>query len=473
MTNKSAPPYEGGVAEGGGGLTHLGIATDRRGDSSPNFVGIRTTPGTGILFPSLFFFQFLLTLLSIYLTNPSFSKHTFQERSTLMKTLYGLILILLFLVSTALLYSQQIVGDSAGTINKFVSTTDFGGFGETFYQYNSEAKTSTADLERVVFNARHRFDADISLYTELELLNAVVKGAKAGGTVDWEQAYVKFNMDTTHYFKAGLFMPSIGIQNEYHVPNTFNGVERTQVELNVIPTTWRDLGVGYYGDISGTSLKYSAAVFNGLNSAAFEHGSGITEGRYQGNDASANNLAVNAALKYAQDNVKAQVSGYYGGTVGLSSAAADKLGLNSGVFGTPVAIGEADIRYASCGFSLKALGTYISIPDAEQINSAYSNNTPKAEYGAYGEAGYDVLRGASTTGPQLIVFARYEKLDLNSTIPANGVYDPTLDQSHIVVGLNYMPITSIVLKADARFEHTAASVDQNTTFVTLGLAWVL
>ena len=61
------------------------------------------------------------------------------------------------------------------------------------------------------------------------------------------------------------------------------------------------------------------------------------------------------------------------------------------------------------------------------------------------------------TERHLIAFSRYEKLDLNSSIPSNGVTDGTLDQSHILVGLNYVPISTVAIKADVRFEHTGAA----------------
>jgi hypothetical protein len=388
---------------------------------------------------------------------------------------------------TTLLYPQQTSAagqDSTGANGQ--SPIYFRGWGNALYQDNTNAKTATADLQRLVLDIGRNFNSNISFFSELEMDDAVLAGGSNGGQLAVEQVYIKFNTDPTHYFKAGLILPTIGIMNENHLPPLFNGNERTQVETNVIPTTWRDIGVGYYGGIAELPLNYSVALLNGLSSAMFTHGSGIKNGRFQGRNATANNMAVNAALKYAEGTLKAQVTGYYGGTVGISSQQADTMGLNSGLFGTPVAIGEADIRYAYGSWSFRALGTYISIPDAEEINRAYKNNTPESEYGAYAEIGYDLLGNAgSMTEPHLIAFSRYEKLDLNSSIPANGVTDGTLDQSHILVGLNYLPISTVVIKADVRFEHTGAAnialtakpsptappYDQNNSFINLGIGF--
>jgi hypothetical protein len=388
----------------------------------------------------------------------------------------------MLLGSMTLLCSQQTSAaaqDSTGANGQ--APIYFRGWGNVLYEDNTNAKTATADLQRLVLDIGRNFDSNIAFFSELEMDDAVLAGGSSGGQLAVEQAYIKFNTDPSHYFKAGLILPTIGIMNENHLPPMFNGNERTQVETNIIPTTWRDIGVGYYAAIEESPFSYSVALLNGLSSAMFTHGSGIKNGRFQGRNATANNLAVNGALKFAEGTLKAQVTGYYGGTVGVSSQQADTMGLNSGLFGTPVGIGEADIRYTCGSWSFRALGTYISIPDAEEINRAYKNNTPESEYGAYAEIGYDLLgNGGSIAERHLIAFSRYEKLDLNSSIPANGVTDGTLDQSHILVGLNYLPISTVAIKADVRFEHTGAAnpsptalpYDQNNSFINLGIGFV-
>jgi hypothetical protein len=392
-----------------------------------------------------------------------------------MKNWIIIVVALAFVSLTTSLYAQQTgsMDSSSGSQNPVY----FRGWGNVLYQDNTETKTATADLQRLVLDVGHKFDSDISFFSEFEMDDALLAGGSNGGQFAVEQAWIKFNMDPNHYFKAGLILPSLGIMNESHLPTMFNGNERTQVETSVIPTTWRDIGVGYYGAIAESPVSYSVALLNGLSSASFTHGSGIKNGRFQGRNATANNMALNGALKYTEGKLKAQISAYYGGTIGVSSDQADTMGLNGGLFGTPVAIEEADIRYGCGNWSFRALGTYISIPDAEQINQVYRNNTPESEYGAYGEVGYDLLgNGDAMSEKHLIAFGRYEKLNLGNSLPANGVPDGTVDQSHIVVGLNYLPISTVVIKGDVRFEHTgtahtAPTYDDNNSFINLGLGF--
>lgn len=383
--------------------------------------------------------------------------------------------------------SAQEATTSEDSLNSSASSkpvTTIGGYGNVFYQSNKNLGTSKLDLERFVLFVGHRFNSKISLFTETEVEDAKVAGGESGGEVAIEQAYLKFNLNPNQYIVAGLFLPRVGILNENHLPTQFNGNERNYVETLILPSTWRELGIGFYGNLTNLPLSYNVGIVNGLNSAAFEHGSGIREGRFEGRNATGNNLAITAALQYYVNNFRFQVSGYYGGTVSVSASKADSLGVKSGIFGTPVGIGEADLMYSNHGFSFRALGTIISIPDAADINKAFANNTPKEEYGAYAEVGYDLLyRNGSLNNKQLILFVRDEKLDVNAKVPANGIKDETLNQNHVVAGLTYLPIKNVVVKADVRVIHTGQenpnlvvnsntlAYQQNNNLINLGVGY--
>ncbi|QEM11122.1 hypothetical protein [Mucilaginibacter rubeus] len=375
------------------------------------------------------------------------------------------LVILSFLISGTALAQQPNNSTAEDSLNNntvkssLLSNTTIGGYGNAFYQYNNNHRTAKVDLERFVLFVGHKFSDKISFFSETELEDAKVNGGEPGGEITIEQAYLKFNLNPNQYIVAGLFLPRIGILNENHLPTTFNGNERNYVETLVIPATWRELGVGFYGRLNNFPINYSIGLMNGLSAGGFTHGTGIVDGRFEGRNATGTNLAVTGALQYYQSGFKAQLSGYYGGTVGLRKTEADSLGLNSGVFGTPVAMGEGDIQYNGQGFSVKVLGTILSIKDADKINRGYASNTPKAAYGAYAEIGYDLLYRSNygkLNAPQLIVFVRDEKLDLNYRIPSNGITDQTLNQNFVVAGLTYLPLRNVVVKGDVRLAHTGA-----------------
>lgn len=356
--------------------------------------------------------------------------------------------------------AQQIITNE-DSLHQGMNThkTVVSGYGSAFYQRDFNFRQARASLERVVLFVGHQFNNRISLFTEMELANALVAGGDTRGEIAMEQAFLKFTLNRNHYLVAGLFIPRIGILNENHLPVNFNGVERPLVETWVIPATWRELGVGLYGSLEHMPLQYTLAVVNGLDNARFTHGTGIRDGRAEGSSAWANNLAVTASLQYPWKDFRFQVSGYVGGSTGLNPRGADSLALPSGAFGAPVLLGEANIQYNNGAFAAKALGAAISLPDAGKINAAYARNLPASIYGAYAEVGYDVLYHRAKTA-QLIPFVRYENLDLNAKLPSapEGITDGTLKQQHLIAGITYLPIPNVAIKADVRLMQTG---DQN------------
>jgi len=388
--------------------------------------------------------------------------------------------------------AQQLVAgtgeDSMSAYGATHSRTVISGYGELYYQNNIDQKTAVVDLKRAVLFVGHQFNGRIAFFSELEVEDAKVEAGGAIGEVGMEQAYLKFSLNPRQYIVAGLFLPRIGIVNENHLPINFNGVERPLVEQLIIPSTWREIGVGFYGQTTALPLTYTVAVVNGVNNANFEHGTGFQAGRQEGQLAGATNLAVTAAVQYFAGNWKFQVSGYMGGTTALGPRAADSLQLESGIFGTPMYLAEGDIQYYNKGLSFKALGCNVSLPDASSINRAYANNVATQMYGAYAELGYNLLQTSKKQKwqhKQLNIFARYELLDLNAKIPDNGVYDGTEKQTHLVAGLGYFPIPNVVIKADVRLLHTgpqnpdllvnpnpnALPYNQNNTFINIGIGY--
>lgn len=368
------------------------------------------------------------------------------------------------------------------------SKTIISGYGSIFYQHDQNAQKGIINLERFVFFIGHQFNSKIAFFSETEVEDAKISGGEPGGEISLEQAFLRFKLNSRQYIVAGLFTPRIGMLNENHLPVNFNGVERPIVEQIVIPSTWRELGIGFYGQAANIPLNYTIALINGLDASRFEHGSGIREGRAEGKLASANNLAVTASLQYFLSDFKFQVSGYAGGTTPFGRRAADSLTLQSGFFGAPIYLTEGNIQYAKNGFTSKAIFSYINYPQAVTTNKVFATNIASSMYGGYVEAGYNLFASAKNEklqSKELNVFARYEMLDLNNTIPSNAIYDGTEKQQHLIVGAGYLPIPNVVIKADVRLLHTgpvnpdlvinpspsALPYRQNNTFINLGIGY--
>lgn len=371
---------------------------------------------------------------------------------------------LFFLLSffSAVLFCNSSIGqvltgeDSlyAGLVTREQSTI-LSGYGEARYSLDTRRKNAEASLSRVVLFVGHKFNNKISLFTELELEDALVvgqQGDEAGvgkGGISMEQAFLKFNLTPTTYLVAGLFIPRIGFINENHLPTTFNGVDRPFVEEFIIPSTWREVGMGIYGGVKGVpGLNYSFSLTNGLNSEGFSNGSGIRGGRQLGSAATGLGLGASGSLLYYINNFRLQASAYIGGSTAVEKRVADSLQLNSGPFGNPVMLGEINGQYSNSGWSFRAIVSGINIPNAKNINLAYANNTPSAIYGGYAEAAYNLLYAKHKDAKTLAVFGRYEYLDLGAKLPYNGIKNDANRQHYIVAGITYKPIRGIAIKAD-------------------------
>lgn len=361
--------------------------------------------------------------------------------------------ILLFL-SVHSFYSQVLTKEdslSAGLIASNNATV-VSGYGNFRYSNNLTLGSASVNLDRLIVFVGHKFTKKISFFSELEIEDAKIVGGNIGGEFAIEQAFIKFDINRNNYISAGLFIPRIGIINENHLPTTFNGNDRPFVETFVIPSTWRELGVSYYGNSQRVAgLNYSFALVNGLNSSAFESGSGIREGRYEGSNASASCLALTGSLLYYRNHFRAQVSSYFGGSAGMTKHEADSLQLNYGMFGTPVSLSEVNIQYKNKGFTLKALCAFVNIMNASDINRAYANNTPERVIGYYGEIGYNFLR---KTEKSLILFSRYENIDMNLKIPDNGIINEAINQQYLVTGLSFQPHAGVMVKVDYSYRMT-------------------
>ena len=363
-----------------------------------------------------------------------------------------LLLILLIVSSLHGVMAQVLTREdslSAGLIRSN-NTTVLSGYGQIKAEYDFRLKTATANLTRNVLFVGHKFSNRIYFFSELELENAKVVGGQPSGEISMEQLFLKFSVNRDMYIQAGLFIPRIGITNENHLPTTFNGNDRPFVETFIIPATWREIGVGLYGRVRAIpGFNYSFAVMNGLSAKGFVNGSGIKEGRQEGSNATAANLAVTASALYYVKSWRLQLSGYYGGSAGLTPRVADSLQLQSGVFGTPVALAEVDAQYHKNGVAFKALATVVGIRDAYEINRAFANNTPSMMVGYYAELGYNFYQLINPeVRKNLTVFVREEFMDLNYRVPSNGIKNGINHKTYTVTGVTYQPLNGVIIKVD-------------------------
>lgn len=361
----------------------------------------------------------------------------------------GLVLLFCSQLSSQILTKEDSL--SAGLI-KSMSPTVVSGYGNVKYSNNLSLKEAKTNVDRLVIFMGHKFNKKIAFFSELEIEDVKIEGGEPGGEIALEQAFIKFDINRNNYISAGLLIPRLGIINENHLPNTFNGNDRPNVERYVIPATFREVGIAYYGTSTKmVGLNYSLAILNGLNGEGFSAEKGIRGGRYEGAGANANTLAVTGALLYYKNNFRAQISGYFGGSNTMSTADADSFNVSKGVFGAPVELLECNLQYKVKGLQLKGLVSFVNIQEADRLNSFYGNNVAQNIVGYYFEAGYNLTH---KTDKSLILFSRYENIDMANKISANTFYNPANNLQFLTSGVSYLPHPGVMIKLDYSYRLT-------------------
>lgn len=307
------------------------------------------------------------------------------------------------------------------------SKTHIGGYGELHYN-NLDNKnpggsdTKEIDFHRFVLMFSHEFSDTIRFVSELELEHALVEDTSDGsgpGELELEQAYIEFDLSETASGKAGVFLVPVGILNETHEPPTFYGVERNNVEKNIIPSTWWEAGAAYSTRFdSGISLD--VAAHSGLNTSSTSNYA-VRSGRQKSAKAAADDLAYTARIKWS-------------GVPGLELAAtlqhqSDITQSTDATAGSANLI-EAHAVWQKGPFNLRALYATWDLDGSGPASVGADEQT-----GWYVEPSFRI-------NEQWGVFARYNEWDNRAGDATDSEY------SQVDVGLNYWPHADVVLKID-------------------------
>ncbi len=340
------------------------------------------------------------------------------------------------------------VQTAAQDTQREASATSIGGYGEVVYNnYKDKTIKDEADLQRFVLFFGHRFNDKLRLYSELEIEHALVESGQ--GELGLEQAYIEYNLHPKINLRAGLMLMPLGLLNEVHEPPTFYGVERNEVESRIIPTTWRELGVGLQGEVLD-GLEYNAGIATSLDASKFSNASsGIRSLRSEGFKAAASDLALYAGLNYRQPGWLLGGGLFTGNTaqngVGSTSSAALE-GKNA-----RVTLWDVHGKYSIGKLDLQALYARGTLNDTQAINQAASIATgsgsaaPKSFWGGYGQAAYAVwTQGDMKLSP----FVRYERYNTQASVDDGYAKDPLNNERVITAGANFNLSREVVFKAD-------------------------
>ncbi len=344
------------------------------------------------------------------------------------------------------------LGRSAGKVYGVDHGVSIGGYGEMLYQNFAEerddnipsGKTSELDFLRAVLYVGYKFSDRWLFNSEIEFEHA---NTDKGGEVAVEFAYIDALWRPQVNLRAGLVLLPVGLINELHEPTVFLGARRPAVERSIIPTTWRENGVGMYGDAG--PLSYRTYVVNGLDASGFSAEEGIREGRQEGAETKAHDLAWVGRLDLVE------VPGLLaGGSVYTGNSGQGLTGAGGGEIAARTTLVEGHGEWKWQGLELRGLGAQVTIDDVAALNAAHPDSLTGAEsigeklIGGYVQVGYDLMSRWPHGEQALVPFVRWEKLNIQDEVPAGFSSDPSNDAEILTVGATYRPIDSVVIKAD-------------------------
>ena len=356
------------------------------------------------------------------------------------------------------------MGAAASKVYQSSQGVTLGGYGEALYQNFENDKTDELDLVRAVLYVGYKFNDEWVFNMELELEHA---STDKEGSSSAEFAYLDYLYDPKLNFRAGLVLIPMGLVNELHEPNAYLSAKRPTVENQLIPTTWRENGIGIFGELGPVS--YKGYMVNGLRGERFD-ASGIRGGRQKGSKAIAEDFAWVGRLDWTiTTGLTLGGSAYYG-----NSGQDLEIDLNTQIY-------DVHLDWAWRGLDFKALAVIVNLDDVEALNRVIGSeggtvvdadieSVGSEMVGWYVQAGYDLFSTLDMDEQSLAPFVRFERINTQDGTPSGFKEDGKFDLELVTVGINYKPIDEIVFKVDYQFADNNA--DGGTDQLNLALGYV-
>ena len=302
-----------------------------------------------------------------------------------------------------------------------------------------------------------------------------------GGEVELEQFWIQKSFGRWANIKAGHIVVPVGLNNAYHEPLNFFTVYRPEGENTVLPSTWHQTGVSFWGRTKG--WRYELQFLAGLNSDNFTNTGWINKGPgtpTEGEIATKYGTALRID-NYCIKGLRIGLSGYYGHAIG-NSYPNNKDGAESKYKGV-VAIGAIDFTYNNHNWIVRGQADYGYLSDAKQLkyftnrlnglspfhHSAFVSKNAFA-YGI--EAGYNIfsqIEKLRQDNQKLYLFGRYEHYNPYASKTKNTSYDYT-NVKRMAVGINYYPVKQIVVKAEYSHRFLKSQYN-NEPAINIGVAY--
>jgi hypothetical protein len=332
---------------------------------------------------------------------------------------------------------------------------------------DTAGKRHETDFLRAVFYFGYKFNDWILFNSEIEFEHA---SSSKRGEVSVEMASIDFRPHKELGLRAGLLLMPMGLINEIHEPTAFHGVRRPSVETNILPSTWRENGVGIFGEIGPVS--YRSYVVSGLqavsntNVTGFSASSALRNGRSSGSKSFAEDEAWVSRV-----DIKPFPGVLVGGSFYMGEA-----DHNFTAAAIPVTLWDLHASGQYRGTEWRAvyaegrIGNVDSLNAAQGFTNVAKNSVGRKIFGGYLEGAFDLLSLCSHTQQYLAPFFRYERYDTQLETPDAFAKDPANSRVEYTLGLTYKPIPQVAAKMDYQWLFNQARTGINQ--VNLGLGYI-
>jgi len=331
--------------------------------------------------------------------------------------------------------------------NKDAKKITLGMYGQVDYNEIEGTTKGKLDVHRMVLLVGYNFTEKIQFLTEFEFEH--VK------EVFIEQAFLNYQIQDNVFLKAGLMLVPMGIINEYHESPTFFGVERPALDKVIVPTTWREIGVGISGKFDNLPLKYQAYIFNGFKSEGLRGVDGLRKGRQKGAKSLISSPTFSGKIDYyGIKGLRLGFSGYFGDT--QTDKSTESVGAIVGV-----SMLGLDARYNYKKLKVRVQFITTSISKTKAYNLANDSDLGSKLQGWYIETGYNILQ--NTKKEKLSPFIRYEQF--NTHAKTDGfLAKKAYNRTETTIGLNFLAAQGVAYKIDYQIKDDKTNTKVNNQF---------
>lgn len=380
----------------------------------------------------------------------------------------------------------------------------FGGYGEMAASYMdygqnritpSKENRGTISIPRFVLAFDYKFSPTWILGTEIEFEYGGTGVAREiewyeengeyeteiekGGEVALEQFHITKLIHPAFNIRAGHMIVPVGLTNSHHEPLNFFGVYRPEGETTILPSTWHETGIEFFGKF--WDFDYELQVVSGLDPQNFRRENWVGKGRQGAFEVGTfTSPAFVARLNYSGvKGLRVGASVYYNQTA-KNSTKPDR-NVNH-TFPVTIITGDAQYKSPNNNFIARANMVYGNLGGSaalSKINKGSNKTTgypttpvAKNAVSYAGEAGYNIGSLFGEKAPRIYPFLRYEYYNPMEKTEGSVLADKRFQTSMWTAGFNYYPLPNLVIKADYSNRKIGGGKYNSENMASVGIAYI-